>query len=373
MSQNPTVDDRLLDAVADAWERGWRPADLVHAVGRTAPGLAGLAAAVAAASVETLASRREIPAEWWTQVREVRRRARAARRPGDVPDLLVQLRLLPPLPQLGEAPSRWRPRSTGDVGAGGGPGSTEGARPNAGGTRDAASEAGARALRRIRALLAKAESTDFPDEAEALTGKAQELMAQHAIDAVLLEQDGGAAATTEVAERRLHLEPPYLDAKMHLVSAVAGANGVRSAWFGSLGIAVLVGTSADLDAVELLVTSLLVQAGRAVQSAGRADAGHTRSRGFRRAFLLAYAVRVGERLDAARRSATAEASQAATARGTDLAPVLRNRDAAVTRAFEDLFPRLRTRRTTSVDRSGWLAGRAAAESADLKRKRPLSS
>ena len=168
----------------------------------------------------------------------------------------------------------------------------------------------------------------------------------------------------------MHLEAPYLDAKMHLVSAVAGANGVRCAWFRSLGMAVLVGMPADLDAVELLVTSLLVQAGRAMSAAGRRGDAHARSRGFRRAFLLAYAVRIGERLTESRRAATAEAS---TAHGTDLAPVLRSREVAVAQAFDDLFPRLRTKRATTVDRSGWLTGRAAADGADLRRKRPLSS
>jgi hypothetical protein len=230
-------------------------------------------------------------------------------------------------------------------------------------------------MRRIRSLLAKAESTDFPEEAEALTAKAQELMAAHAIDAALLEASHsgsgeGTAGAAGVAERRLHLEAPYLDAKMHLVSAVARANGVRSAWFSALGIAVLVGLPTDLDAVELLVTSLLVQAGRAVAAAGRGGDPHARSRGFRRAFLLAYAVRVGERLEASRRTATAEA---AAARGADLAPVLRNREVAVAHAFDALFPRLQRKRTTSVDRSGWLTGRAAADSADLRRKRPLPS
>ena len=292
MPQLPPVDVRLLDAVADAWERGWRPADLVHAVGRVAPTLAGLAAAVAVSSVETLGAGRAVPAEWWTQVSEVRRRVQGETRPGDVRDLLLQVRLLPPIPQLGQTPSRWPVGRTAD------PGSA----PDGPGGGDGAGDAAARALRRIRALLAKAESTDFPEEAEALTAKAQELMAQHAIDAVLLDADRGAAPAAGVAERRLHLEPPYLDAKMHLVSAVAGANGVRAAWFGSLGIAVLVGTPADLDAVELLTTSLLVQAGRAMQAAGRSGEGHSRSRGFRRAFLLAYAVRVGERLETARRS-----------------------------------------------------------------------
>ncbi|MBT8224522.1 MAG: DUF2786 domain-containing protein [Dactylosporangium sp.] len=50
--------------------------------------------------------------------------------------------------------------------------------------------AGARAtdprqLDRVRALLAKAESTSFPEEAEAYTAKAQELMARHRIDCAL--------------------------------------------------------------------------------------------------------------------------------------------------------------------------------------------
>ncbi|NEA40757.1 DUF2786 domain-containing protein, partial [Streptomyces sp. SID11385] len=42
-----------------------------------------------------------------------------------------------------------------------------------------------RMLTRIRALLAKAEATGFPEEAEALTTKAQELMARHSIDEAL--------------------------------------------------------------------------------------------------------------------------------------------------------------------------------------------
>lgn len=44
-----------------------------------------------------------------------------------------------------------------------------------------------RMLTRIRALLAKAEATGFPQEAEALTAKAQELMARHSVDEALLD------------------------------------------------------------------------------------------------------------------------------------------------------------------------------------------
>src|SRR3546814_17251954 len=37
-------------------------------------------------------------------------------------------------------------------------------------------------LRRVQAMLAQAESTQFPAEAEALLAKAQELLSRHAID-----------------------------------------------------------------------------------------------------------------------------------------------------------------------------------------------
>ncbi|MEE3919447.1 DUF2786 domain-containing protein [Micromonospora sp. BRA006-A] len=51
----------------------------------------------------------------------------------------------------------------------------------------AATPSGSRMLDRVRALLAKAESTGYPAEAEAFTAKAQELMARHSIDAALLD------------------------------------------------------------------------------------------------------------------------------------------------------------------------------------------
>ena len=74
-------------------------------------------------------------------------------------------------------------------------------------------------LARIRRLLAKAEATEFPDEAEALSGKAQELMAKFSLDSALVE-----AAEVEIpddsAGRRIWVETPYVSAKAQLVGAV---------------------------------------------------------------------------------------------------------------------------------------------------------
>jgi hypothetical protein len=224
----------------------------------------------------------------------------------------------------------------------------------------------ARLLRRIRGLLAKAESTEFPEEAEALTAKAQELMTRHAVDAASL---GGSAESVRasVGTRRVHVDDPYVRAKMQLLGAVAEANGVRLVWYQSLGIANLVGVTTDLDSVELLFTSLLLQVTQGIAAAEREAGRRSASRSFRRAFLLGYAQRIGERLQSARERATAEA---AAERGVDLLPVLRSREEAVANAFTELFPRVRSSRSRStIDPGGWFAGRAAAESADVGPRR----
>jgi hypothetical protein len=225
----------------------------------------------------------------------------------------------------------------------------------------------ARMLRRIRGLLAKAESTEYPDEAEALTAKAQELMTRHAVDAALLDAGPATPARAAVDTRRMHVADPYVRAKMQLLGTVADANGVRVVWYRSLGIANLVGVAADLDTVELLFTSLLLQVAQALATAERRAGLPSASRAFRRAFLLGYAHRIGERLQAAREHATA---QTAAERGVDLLPVLRARQEAVDHAFTELFPRVRTSRSrASVDGGGWFAGRAAADRADVDRRR----
>jgi hypothetical protein len=353
----------LLAAVADAWERGWQPADVVHALRRELPSRpTRLAVALIAEEARAVEAARRAPVEWVAQLREVGALGhgdpavvaawhRGERRPPaeawrGVLLLATALRTLARIDHLLPPPSRW------GVGA---------PRPSGGATDD-----DARMLRRIRGLLAKAESTEFPDEAEALTAKAQELMSRHAVDAALLDAGSPASGRTSVGTRRVHVDDPYVRAKMQLLGAIADANGVRLVWYQRLGIANLVGVPTDVDAVELLFTSLLLQVAQALGAAERAAGSRSASRAFRRAFLLGYAVRIGERLRTARERATAAGTAAAAERHVDLLPVLRSRQEAVDVAFTELFPRVRSSRTrTATDASGWYAGRAAAERADV--------
>lgn len=352
-----------LDLVANLWEHGWQPADAVHIVGRQGSArVTRLAVALVLEQARVADADSRAPDDWRAQLHDLKRNpgppddpatsligrwarhegiaARAAWR--DVLTVVARWAHVLPLTELCPPPSRW---------------SRERVR------RHPAQHVDHRIMGRIRGLLAKAESTEFPEEAEALTAKAQHLMTRYAVDSAVLEAGAGRSLAEEVRARRVHLAQPYADAKVQLLTVVASANGVRSVWHDEVGMATLVGLPVDLELTELLFTSLLVQATRAMTETGRAGSAASRSASFRRAFLLAYATRIGERLEDARDAGTAEA---AAHTGTALVPVLAARAEAVDEALGELFPNLRSVETRVSNARGWHAGRLAADSADLR-------
>ncbi|HEU5084748.1 MAG TPA: DUF2786 domain-containing protein [Acidimicrobiales bacterium] len=213
-------------------------------------------------------------------------------------------------------------------------------------------------LHKVRSLLAKAESTTFPDEAEALSAKAQQLMDRHAIDRAMLAAAGGGDPTPE--GRTLVVESPYARPKFQLLSELARANRCRAVWSTRSREATVIGFPDDQATVELLYTSLLVQGTRAMLAAGTGP--DSRSRSFRHSFLVAYAARIGQRLRAA---AAATVREAAEVHGEALLPVLASREVAVDEHLADAFPHLRTMRVTARDPAGYAAGHAAADRARL--------
>lgn len=217
-------------------------------------------------------------------------------------------------------------------------------------------------LNRVNALLAKADSTEFPEEAEALLAKAQALMARHAIDDAMLGaagHDPAIAPETEIVV----VAAPYATAKATLLSTVASANHsrcVRSSVGGGAQRCVVVGHPADLANVRTLFTALSLHAARTMMAAS--VPAHDTPRRFRHAFLLAFTGRVGERL----RTASAQAEQDASVEGgTGVALVLADKEAAVDRAFREAFPFVRNARVSSSSYAGARSGRAAAERAGL--------
>lgn len=219
-------------------------------------------------------------------------------------------------------------------------------------------------LERVRALLAKAESSEFEAEAEAFTAKAHELMARHSIDTATL------AARASNPDRpitiRIPIDNPYADAKVLLCQIVAEHCGARAVYQPAFAFSTVVGFAGDVAATELLFTSLLVQAQSALQVASRASVGASSStRGFRSSFLSAYANRIAERLDEINANVMAEAESDA---GCSLVPVLASRDATVRAEVEAQFSNLTFKKHRGPsDAAGWTSGRLAADQARLTR------
>ena len=228
--------------------------------------------------------------------------------------------------------------------------------------RSRTGEVDEKALRLIRAMLAKAEATNFEAEAESFTAKAQELMTRHSIDAAVMAsaaRSSGYAAGIE--SRRVHIDNPYSDEKATFLSAIASVNSVRAVWDPTSGFSTLVGFPVDLGLTDLLFTSLLVQATHASAQATLHHP-HLRTASFRRAFLIAFADRITERLEAARDYIAHDAEQTY---GTALVPILAERQAAVDAAYKEAFPNTTIRRGRRFNAAGWHAGRAAAERANI--------
>jgi hypothetical protein len=347
--------------VAAAWHNGWQPTDVRRVVGRRLNAShARLLIHVMAADAERyrtkpgadeawLAQLDAVGAKrWWSSSRPhlLEWTSRELLQPLTVLHLAVQLfsllSRLPGLQRLCVPPGEW--------------GASAGFRhdPVAGRTIEP------KILDRIRALLAKAESTTFPEEAEALTAKAQQLIARHSIEAAML-QDG--AGTPSPIARRLGVDDPYASAKAFLLSEVASASRCRAVWSNDFGFSTVFGFPAELDAVELLYTSLLVQATSAMLAEGkRSGPSSRRSRSFRQSFLVAFAARIGQRL---RETTAAVVSEAEATHGGALLPVLASRSDAVDEACATVFPDTTGRSMASNNRDGWIAGRVAADLASL--------
>lgn len=218
-------------------------------------------------------------------------------------------------------------------------------------------------LDKVRALLAKAESTRFEAEADAFTAKAQELMARYRIERAILSMHEPAGCDGPTS-RRILVPAPYSDAKFILLAGIAAANGCSAVWSKRLGFATVFGFGPELDAVDTLFVSLLIQAGSALRRHGaKIDSfGRRRTKSFRRSFLLSFAVRIGERLESTVAAAVADARAEV---GAELVPVLVDRSDRARAAAEAAFPETRYFAPVASDGEGWYAGRVFADLVDL--------
>ncbi len=246
-----------------------------------------------------------------------------------------------------------------------------------------------RRLSTIRALLAKAEATEFPDEAEAFFAKASELIGRWAIDEAVLWAGTDASGREQPDELQLVLHAPYMPQKAVLVAAVATAHGCRAVRIvGSPGagreVVSVIGFPSELVWVDTLVTSLLVQLTSAMLARCPRGLTASASASWRRSFIIGFAEEVSGRLeadraaaaterDAAVRSTESSGAGAAGTSGTDIpasaALVLASRVEEVDADLRRRHPRLRSSWASSGrSATGRREGRAAGRDASFSRR-----
>ena len=139
----------------------------------------------------------------------------------------------------------------------------------------------AKKLEQIRALLAKADSTDFPEEAEACRAKADALMTSYAIDqwTVNAAQDAVGERPTPVvrhvdfswwrtSSRSDDLWSLFVNVADHCRCVVAVRGYGNSGDWSKIPV---IGLDSDLDYFDMLFTSLMLEMGKKLEPSPSAD------------------------------------------------------------------------------------------------------
>jgi hypothetical protein len=135
----------------------------------------------------------------------------------------------------------------------------------------------------------------------------------------------------------------------------------------------LFGMSSDLERVDVLYTSLLVQAAHGLAVVRPHDVFESVA-AYRRSWMIGFAYSIQQRLVSAEAAARANAESGSAAgspraAASSVSLVLADRAALVDQALADAYPRLRNAARRVLSGSGSAAGAAAGKRADLGAKR----
>jgi Protein of unknown function (DUF2786) len=225
-------------------------------------------------------------------------------------------------------------------------------------------EASDRLLDRVRKLLAKAEGEGVtPEEAQALTAKAAELMAKYGIDRALLAAQR--PETDQPASRLVDIYNPWARVQAHLLCGLASALRCQCILLPSgEGQRVhIFGYASDIERADMLYTSVLVQMWHGL-IATDVPARAASVRAWRRSWLLGFAAAVTARVKAAEERAERTASAAADGPQANAALVLADRSVVIRRNVATAYPVTRTARLT-YSGNGFGAGYEQGERADI--------
>jgi hypothetical protein len=237
---------------------------------------------------------------------------------------------------------------------------------------------------KIAKLLNLAENTPFPEEAETFTARAQELMAQYAIDEAMIEAARGISGESAKIVREefvfigiyrfplADLGHRVLKVNDCQVIQMAGKNWreIDGKVYKETVVYKAVGYKGDIDRARVLVTSLMLQAITAETAwwaKNKELYKHEKKGGHysRRQFLFSFSHAVHKRLKEAKEKGRATANKEHG--GDSVALVLRDKSLAVRDEFTKMYPHTRKSGASysAGDAFAGEAGRAAGEKADI--------
>ncbi len=238
---------------------------------------------------------------------------------------------------------------------------------------------------KIRALIAKAEGTHFPEEAKVFMAKAEELMAKWAIDEVMLAASKGKLDDGTIGLSSIFIPAnEYRGPKVSLLVVIADCHRCKLVIYPQQYVEKggvrkrmvelkVTGYEIDRKFVDTLFTSLLMQSEiefihpdvQLRMQSETDNSGHCIA--WRNAFMRGYVAIINKRMKEARAMAEEQAKMQYA--GNSMAMVLVSKQALVERKYTEFFPQLGKSAHSNAgysDRgSAYESGRQAASKADL--------
>jgi hypothetical protein len=224
---------------------------------------------------------------------------------------------------------------------------------------------------KIAKLLAKAESTDNPAEAETFTAAAERLMLKLGIDAAELEH-AGQVKPEQIVEVRRQYTGGYAVVMVPFVHGIALAYGninVLQAKRGTSRSVYLIGFESDVAMLCTLLDSVEQQSITAMRGWKRANPGPADNARLvaARSFIRGFGSEVADRLRALRVEVSSEASPGA-------ALVLVGKQERVDEWLKEAYPTLKAGRAASrnIDYAALFAGRVEGSKANLNNSKSVT-
>ncbi|QXE37139.1 DUF2786 domain-containing protein [Streptomyces sp. GMY02] len=222
-------------------------------------------------------------------------------------------------------------------------------------------------LAKIRALLAKAEATEYPEEAEALTAKAAEWMATYGIEQAMLNEADPSSDNAE--DRLIPVSGKYMTERRILLCTIAEQFGCKAYYgskdakrYGEYRVRVF-GFRSDLERVEMMFTSLVLQAFSGMAKAYVPYGENVAA--YRRSWLRGFTIAIRDRIKQAETNAADAAEEERGSEGRSVALVLADRRGVVEALVKKTYTKIGTARPSLLTGGGQRAGYKAGERADL--------